>query len=214
MVERADRPSRGRSNARGRRTRAHLERVALELFARDGFEATTVEAIAEAAGVSPRTFFHHFPSKHDLLWGDPFEELNRFGEVLLAQDVPDLRQALLAAIVAHADANPYGELDLLRLQAIRQSGLDPDGVGRWEAAFSDLLGSWLATRLGLPATDLRVRAAATALNAVRSFVVEEWAATGGSADVGELARTALSVLDVTLPGAVPAPTDGGSAATG
>lgn len=182
--------------------------MALELFARDGFEATTVEAVADAAGVSPRTFFHHFKTKHDLLWGDPFDELERFGEVLWAQDDPDLREALLAAIVGHADANPYGELDLLRLQVVRQSGLDPDGVGRWEAAFVDLLGSWLAPRLGLRPDDVRTRAAATALNALRSFVVEEWAATDGSTDVGLLAATALGVIDIAAPvdaGAGPGP---------
>ncbi|MEL6981667.1 MAG: TetR family transcriptional regulator, partial [Actinomycetota bacterium] len=144
MGERSDDPNRGRSNARGRRTRAHVERVALELFVRDGFEETTVDAIATAAEVSPRTFFHHFRTKHDVLWGDSFEELNRFGELLWAQKHEDLRDALRAAIVAHADQQPFGEVEILRLRVVRESGLHGEATARWEAAFIGLLASWLA----------------------------------------------------------------------
>jgi len=46
--------------------RARIREAALELFARDGFEATSVRAIASAAGVSPALVMHHFGSKDDL----------------------------------------------------------------------------------------------------------------------------------------------------
>jgi TetR/AcrR family transcriptional regulator, regulator of mycofactocin system len=45
-----------------------LELISLRLFSRDGFEDTTVERIAVAAGVSKRTFFRYFDSKADVLW--------------------------------------------------------------------------------------------------------------------------------------------------
>jgi AcrR family transcriptional regulator len=44
-----------------------LERAALELFLESGYDSVTVEQIAQAAGLSSRTFFRHFPSKSDLL---------------------------------------------------------------------------------------------------------------------------------------------------
>jgi AcrR family transcriptional regulator len=44
--------------------------AAYELFARDGFEAVTSEAIATAAGVTQRTFFRHFPTKEDVLFSE------------------------------------------------------------------------------------------------------------------------------------------------
>lgn len=51
-----------RDAARGR-----LIQEAVTLFARDGYEATTVEDIAAAAGVSPRTFFRYFGSKDGVI---------------------------------------------------------------------------------------------------------------------------------------------------
>ncbi|MGE5124924.1 MAG: TetR family transcriptional regulator [Betaproteobacteria bacterium] len=47
--------------------RAELARVAWDLFAARGYEATTVQTIARAAGVSRRTFFRYYSSKEDVL---------------------------------------------------------------------------------------------------------------------------------------------------
>lgn len=74
--------------------------MALDLFARRGFEATTVEDIAEAAGIARRTFFRYFPSKNDVVWGD-FESLLAAMEAWLAAadaDVPVL-EAVADAVV-------------------------------------------------------------------------------------------------------------------
>ncbi len=46
-----------------------IERAAFRLFAVRGFEETTVDAIAEAAGIGRRTLFRYYPSKNDIPWG-------------------------------------------------------------------------------------------------------------------------------------------------
>ena len=91
------------SDRPGRRpvtTAAEIERVALELFARDGFDETTVDDIAAAAGISRRTFFRYFASKNDVVWGDFDGLLRRLEDWLakVADDVP-MMDALLAAVV-------------------------------------------------------------------------------------------------------------------
>jgi AcrR family transcriptional regulator len=56
-------PSEGLRERRRRETAADIHRAALAGAERDGLEASTVAKIAEAAGISPRTFFRYFPSK-------------------------------------------------------------------------------------------------------------------------------------------------------
>ena len=53
-----------------RRTRETVRREAFRLFEQNGYAQTTVDQIAEAADVSPRTFFRYFPSKESVLFSD------------------------------------------------------------------------------------------------------------------------------------------------
>lgn len=71
MTERVVKISHGREEGlRERKRRETLHRIAeqgLKLFLANGYEATTLEAIAEAAGISRRTFFYYFKSKEEIL---------------------------------------------------------------------------------------------------------------------------------------------------
>ena len=64
------------------KTRDTIASVALELFAENGYEQTTIAEIAEAAEVSPRTIFAYFPSKEDILFCDMPEAYERFAGAL------------------------------------------------------------------------------------------------------------------------------------
>jgi AcrR family transcriptional regulator len=52
------------------RTYADITEAALDLFARQGFDATTVDQVAGAAGISAATFFRYFATKEDVLFTD------------------------------------------------------------------------------------------------------------------------------------------------
>ncbi|GAB2566285.1 TetR family transcriptional regulator [Dyella jejuensis] len=62
--------SEGRRGRKRRETRERIAKAAIKLFLRDGYDATTVEAIAEAADVSRRSLFHYFPAKEDVLFAN------------------------------------------------------------------------------------------------------------------------------------------------
>jgi AcrR family transcriptional regulator len=57
------------------RTRAEIQRQALRLFREQGYEATTVAQIAEAAEISESTFFRYFPTKEDVVFWDELDPL-------------------------------------------------------------------------------------------------------------------------------------------
>jgi mycofactocin system transcriptional regulator len=58
--------------------------VAFALFAAHGFDETSVDDIAAAAGIGRRTFFRYYPSKTDVVWGDFSAGLERMGAGLAA----------------------------------------------------------------------------------------------------------------------------------
>lgn len=70
------------------RTRETIARVAIELFDRQGFHATTIAQIAEAADVSPRTVSAYFPAKEDLVFPDEDAHITRL-RGRLADRLPD-----------------------------------------------------------------------------------------------------------------------------
>jgi TetR/AcrR family transcriptional regulator, regulator of mycofactocin system len=59
-------------------SRGELERIGLQLFCTLGFEETSLDDVAMAAGVGRRTLFRYFPSKNDIVWGEFDRELERF----------------------------------------------------------------------------------------------------------------------------------------
>jgi AcrR family transcriptional regulator len=67
------------------RTRVALQDAALALFVERGFDHTTVEEIADACEVSPRTFFRYFPTKEDVLFGDSQERCAALLDVVASQ---------------------------------------------------------------------------------------------------------------------------------
>lgn len=133
-------------------SQADLERVGFELFERKGFEDTTVDDIAAAAGIGRRTFFRYFASKNDLVWGDFEGQLIRL-------------RALLAAV---PEDTPV--MDALRTTVIEFNSFDRDTVP-WHRRRMELI-------LRVPALQAD---SALRYNSWRSVITEFAAArTGGT----------------------------------
>lgn len=167
----------GLRERRKRTTRQSLEDAALRLFARDGFDATTIEAIAAEADVSPRTFFRYFTTKDQVL--NPEKELRQvhLREAVLSLDGPGLSD-LEVAVEALARIAPAfeGEREtmLLRRRAALSSpvlrGRLYDALHSWERAVI----SALAERRGAAADDLTAEMAGAAAVALWQHAVQRW----------------------------------------
>ena len=205
-------PAQSPSSLRERKklaTRRSLRRAALDLIAERGLAHVSVEDIAEAADVSPRTFFNYFPSKEAALFGAD----------------PDEAEALRERVAREAPGEPV--LDALRV-------IVASGVNAWTAELAELGGNpadWLNRMRELRA-DPHLRAAQAAqmakveraliegiaerlgtdperdpypglLAAVAAGVYRSsltfWAASGGTAPPGQVVDLAFQALADGLP---------------
>ncbi len=146
-----------------RATRRALATAALELFASNGYEATTVDDIAARAGVSPRTFFLHFPTKAAAAYPDHDVRLRRFVHLLGdPESTPDPVARVILVLRTTLDASSSTR----RLRYQLMMGVDElrDEDARsdrdYEAAIAEFLlrgwGEWPAS------VEARLRARATA----------------------------------------------------
>ena len=169
-------------------TRAELEHVAFELFDRRGFEGTTVDDIASAAGIGRRTFFRYFASKNDVPWGDFETELARLRGWLDAcpAELP-LMDAVRLAIVDFNTFPPEDEVwhpRRMRLilgvpVLLAHSTLR---FAQWRLVIAD----FVARRTGQDACSLIPQAIGHASLGVAIAAYEQWLATGDSELTGLL----------------------------
>ncbi|GAA3204894.1 mycofactocin system transcriptional regulator [Actinocorallia longicatena] len=181
------------SGGRPRATsRASLERAGFELFALKGFDATTVDDIAAAAGIARRTYFHYFASKNDLVWGD-FEDHLRRLRLLLAEADPavPLAATLRAAIV---EFNRFDPADVpwhrqrMRL-ILRVPTLQGDAAVRY-TAWRAIITEYTAHRTGLAPTVAFPRLTGHAALAAAVSAYEHWLDAPGT-DLTALMDAAL-----------------------
>lgn len=161
------RPTGGLRERKKAKTRAAIQQHALRLFREQGYDATTVEQIAEAAEVSPSTFFRYFPTKEDVVLYDALDPL-----IIAAFEAqsPDLAptQALRRALrEVFGGLQPQDMQDMQeRFDVIRE-------VPELRARMLDeltrttrLMAGVLARRLGRPVDDFEVRNAVGAIMGV------------------------------------------------
>jgi mycofactocin system transcriptional regulator len=179
-------------------THDELARVALALFDRRGFDETTVDQIAGAAGVGRRTFFRYFPTKAAVLWYDFDRHVDEMRESLAgaARDVPMMSAVRDAVLLG----NRYGAADLpdLRTRTSLIStvpALQASATlyyARWEAVIAE----FVAVRTGLPASSLYPSVVGRCVLAACRAAYADWASAGE----GALRAFLFAALGVLEPG--------------
>jgi len=103
-----------------RAVRAELIRTGMDLFASQGYEETTIAQVAQAAGMSERSFFRYFSSKHELALANQGEYGRELAERLAARPAEEdvwtaLRRAfdLIVERIDRADGRPHRLIAML-----------------------------------------------------------------------------------------------------
>lgn len=180
-----------------RRVRREVASAAVGLFDRQGFDETTVDEVAEAAGVSRRTLFRHFQSKADLVFADHEEQLERMEELLAPDDrarpplevLPELAASVIRSLTDPA------EFYLARNRVLRAS---PELRRREQAyglQYARPVTRFLLDRLPpTPDRGFLAEIIAISLVTVVNHAQRQWAAAGGDLDAVALTRSGTDLM--------------------
>ncbi|MFJ8696186.1 TetR family transcriptional regulator [Streptomyces roseolilacinus] len=181
----------GRAAAQRLKMRRELAAAAMELFATKGYEATTVDEIAAAAGVARRTFFRHFRSKEEAIFPDHDDTLVRAEAVLNAAPAHEhpldtvcrgikevMKMYAASPAVSVARYRLTREVPTLREREIAS-------VARYERLFTRYLLGHFDERDHHDGNDdpLLAEVAASAVVTAHNHVLRRWLRAGGQGDV-------------------------------
>jgi AcrR family transcriptional regulator len=182
---------------RSERTRDALRQAAVVRFLAQGVEDTSAEQIAADAGVSLRTFYRHFASKHDLLFAD-YAGLQWFRAALAARDRDE---PIIESVHSAIMARPYDDWAVAQTASLRAQELDPGRIVRHirqvEGDFAEAIEAHLtAEHPPEPGTDERMLVTVTARSIAAAVfgAMEVWM-LGNERSLPELSRLTRAALD-------------------
>jgi AcrR family transcriptional regulator len=177
------------------RTRLMIQTEALRLFNEKGYAQTTVDEIADAAAISPRTFFRYFPSKEDVVIWDEYDPLaldllaSRPDDEPFAETFRAVLRETLSGLHRHDPARLLARVRLaVTVPELRARFLDEQTHG------IEQLAPLLARKRGAPTDELKLRVIGSALLATVSVALDLWQRDGGKSDLLGLLDQAIATL--------------------
>jgi AcrR family transcriptional regulator len=184
------------------KTRRQVMAVALRLFQERGFDETTVEDIAAAAEISPRTFFRYFPSKVDVIFGDHQELVMLIRQTLAERPTGEpvirtVRRAMQQG-VGQVVADP--ELFLTRMQLTRSVPAALAHNRLLDLDFENVIAEAVARSRGTDlATDLYARMVGKLVWSANLAASEVWLASNASRNPRRLLDEAFDIVEQGVP---------------
>ena len=179
-----------------------IQTVALDLFDAEGFDAVTIERIAEAAEVSPSSVYRYFGTKERLVLWDEWDP--RLSELFLGADDGALLDGLRRAIRSVVGGlGEEGEARIRRRMRLMMAtpAVEAAAAGHTYAA-SEVLGEALAAHLGRAAVDLEVQIFAHASVGSLLGALHHWHGTGFAEPLGEVLERSVDILASGAGGAI------------
>ncbi|WP_328583357.1 TetR/AcrR family transcriptional regulator [Streptomyces sp. NBC_00370] len=179
------------------KTRIAIRRATYRLIDEQGYEATTIEQIAEAAEVSASTVFRYFPTKEDIVLTDEYDPL--MAEVLRGRPADEPPLESIRFIVMHQLGGVFANEDELAemRQRTRLMVEIPAVRARMSESMSvtsKLLTGVLAERTGREENDLQLRIFTAAVMGALREVTLYWGEHGNKDDLFALIDGALNSL--------------------
>lgn len=189
----------GRRETKRRETHRRITDAAMRLFARDGYEATTVDAIVAEAGIARRTLFHYFGSKDEIIlaWQSALPSALH-AAILRQAAAPSAFDAVKGGIMAMAaDADPEFAVTISRIVRAEerlQASNRAKFVHMEEAALDALRSLDPDAR-----EDDAMRLAALVGVGVMRLAVDAWSEAGGERPLSDYVADLFAALPHVLP---------------
>ncbi|MEV6944034.1 TetR/AcrR family transcriptional regulator [Streptomyces sp. NPDC051172] len=196
----ADRPRLGLRERKKIKTREAIRSVTYALIKEQGYDATTIEQIAERAEVSPSTVFRYFPTKEDIVLSDEYDPL--MVEELRSRPADEswmdsLRHVMHIAIDALMAEDP--ESVRMRAHLAIQVPAVRSRIYESMSETARTLRGAIAERFGLGPESFEVRVYTMSLIGGLMEVNMYWGESGCEDDLRALVDQALDVLEHGLP---------------
>lgn len=179
-------------------TREEIIDAAIDLFERNGYEATTVDDIAEAADVSSRTFFRYFDSKFEVALAGKVPDANEPAPHFTARPADETVLQAIRSTIRDRLVEEAGASDKLRARQLRVVLQTPSLQAMAREHFhrgDDEMVRAVAARLGVDEDDLRPRVIVAAAAGAIWTVIERWIEGGGESDaLGPMLDEAFEIL--------------------
>jgi AcrR family transcriptional regulator len=168
----------------------------MRLFQEQGYDATTVELIAEAAEISQSTFFRYFPTKEDVVLLDDYDPLLMQQIADRPVDEPPVTAVRNAIVETMRVVFTEEEEQLVRDRIGFMATVPAVRARMWEGSETTqvIFREALAKRAGRSPDDFEVATVTGAILGALSIVVMEWPKKP-DANLAELAGRALDVLE-------------------
>jgi AcrR family transcriptional regulator len=183
-------------DARRERMSRRIERSALMLFAKERAEDVTIERLANAAGISVRTWFRYFAGRDEIFAALPMRKLELISSSVRARPAKEtLVEAFSEAVAASQAAETESDMVLLWGIAVHRS---PDPALRAMAHTAlTMTGTFqeiVAERLGIDQFDSRAGALGAAFSGLVAYSYQRWVAEGGTGSLADMLAESFVVL--------------------
>ncbi len=177
------------------KTRDAIQREAMRLIGKQGYDQTTVEQIAAAVEISPSTFFNYFPSKEDLVLYDAYDPVIM---ELMAERPPGEPISVSMRSVLEAMGGIFErDRDIILARGRLWFEVPALRARMWEQldAAQILMSTVIAQRSGRDPADFEVRVIVMVLVTAALEAMREWLRRDGQGSFIELVNHALDVVD-------------------
>ena len=187
--------ARGLRERKKLKTRESIQREAMRLFGKQGYEQTTIEQIAAAVEISPSTFFNYFPSKEDVVLYDAYDPL--IVSLMSERPAGEPLSVSFRIVLEAMDGIFDRDRDIILARGRLWFEVPALRARLWEELEKAqvLMSGLIAERSGRPAGDFEIRVIVMIVVTAALEAMREWLHRDGKGSFVELVNQALDVVD-------------------